>query len=153
MAQLLKTDAMGQKSPFRLHQLVCFRGIFPKSLVLLIGVLLLSESVAGTPTRMGARIAQQPATTSPEATRAAAYRALREGLQLYRQRTAESLRGAIAKWEEALPVFRAVGNKAGKALTIMQFAEGLSDRQAAEAVRSRIDWKYILGLELTDWWI
>jgi transposase len=34
--------------------------------------------------------------------------------------------------------------------TILQFAEGLSDRQAAEAVRSRIDWKYVLGLELTD---
>jgi transposase len=33
---------------------------------------------------------------------------------------------------------------------VMQFAEGLSDRQAAEAVRSRIDWKYTLGLELTD---
>jgi transposase len=28
--------------------------------------------------------------------------------------------------------------------------EGLSDRQAAEAVRSRIDWKYLLCLELTD---
>ena len=28
--------------------------------------------------------------------------------------------------------------------------EGLTDRQAAEAVRSRIDWKYALGLELTD---
>ena len=35
-------------------------------------------------------------------------------------------------------------------VTIMQFAEGLSDRQAAEAVRARIDWKYALGLELTD---
>lgn len=35
-------------------------------------------------------------------------------------------------------------------ITIMQFAEGLSDRQAAEAVRSRIDWKYALGLTLTD---
>lgn len=33
---------------------------------------------------------------------------------------------------------------------VMQFADGLSDRQAAEAVRSRIDWKYLLGLELTD---
>lgn len=31
-----------------------------------------------------------------------------------------------------------------------QFAEGLSDRQAAEAVRGRIDWKYALALELTD---
>ena len=35
-------------------------------------------------------------------------------------------------------------------ITIMQFADGLSDRQAADAVRGRIDWKYALGLELTD---
>jgi transposase len=34
--------------------------------------------------------------------------------------------------------------------TLLQFAEGLSDRQAADAVRSRIDWKYALALELTD---
>jgi len=34
--------------------------------------------------------------------------------------------------------------------TIMQFMENLSDRQAADAVRARIDWKYVLGLELTD---
>ncbi len=33
---------------------------------------------------------------------------------------------------------------------VFQFIEGLSDRQAADAVRSRIDWKYTLGLELTD---
>lgn len=32
---------------------------------------------------------------------------------------------------------------------VFQFIEGLSDRQAADAVRSRIDWKYALGLELT----
>jgi transposase len=34
--------------------------------------------------------------------------------------------------------------------TVLQFTEGFSDRQAADAVRARIDWKYILGLELTD---
>lgn len=33
-------------------------------------------------------------------------------------------------------------------VTIMQFMEGLTDRQGAEAVRSRIDWKYVLGLPL-----
>lgn len=38
-------------------------------------------------------------------------------------------RPAIAPWRLAL-------------VTVMQFAEGLSDRQAAEAVRARIDWKY-----------
>jgi transposase len=35
-------------------------------------------------------------------------------------------------------------------ITIMQFAEGLSDAQTADAVRARIDWKYALALELTD---
>ena len=35
-------------------------------------------------------------------------------------------------------------------VTIMQFAQGLSDQQAADAVRGRIDWKYALGLELAD---
>src|SRR5689334_20765153 len=35
-------------------------------------------------------------------------------------------------------------------VTVFQFQEGLSDRQAAEAVRGRIDWKYALSLELTD---
>lgn len=44
---------------------------------------------------------------------------------------------AIAPWRLAL-------------VSVLQFAEGLSDRQAAEAVRGRIDWKYALGLELTD---
>ncbi len=46
-------------------------------------------------------------------------------------------RPAIAPWRLAL-------------VTVMQFAEGLSDRQAAQAVRARIDWKYALSLELTD---
>ena len=32
----------------------------------------------------------------------------------------------------------------------MQFREGLSDRQAADAVRGRINWKYLLALDLAD---
>ena len=35
-------------------------------------------------------------------------------------------------------------------VTLMQFREGLSDRQAADAVRGRIDWKYLLSLDLED---
>ncbi|NEQ29391.1 MAG: transposase, partial [Microcoleus sp. SIO2G3] len=34
--------------------------------------------------------------------------------------------------------------------TILQYVEGLTDRQTADAVRSRIDWKYLLCLELTN---
>jgi transposase len=33
---------------------------------------------------------------------------------------------------------------------VMQYVEGLTDRQAADAVRRCIDWKYALSLELTD---
>jgi len=33
---------------------------------------------------------------------------------------------------------------------ILQFMENLTDREAADAVRSRIDWKYLLGLELAE---
>ncbi len=32
----------------------------------------------------------------------------------------------------------------------MQYVEGLTDRQAADAVRGRLDWKYALSLELTN---
>jgi transposase len=35
-------------------------------------------------------------------------------------------------------------------ILVLQFLENLPDRDAAEAVRARIDWKYVLGLELTD---
>jgi transposase len=34
--------------------------------------------------------------------------------------------------------------------SVLQFSENLTDRQAAEAVRDRITWKYALGLELQD---
>ena len=35
-------------------------------------------------------------------------------------------------------------------IPVVQFMEGLPDRQAADAVRGRIDLKYALSLELTD---
>src|SRR6266536_2482559 len=35
-------------------------------------------------------------------------------------------------------------------VTVFQFMEGLTDRQAADAVRDRLAWKYVFSLELTD---
>lgn len=35
-------------------------------------------------------------------------------------------------------------------VTVLQFMENLTDRQAAEAVRGRLDWKYALGYKLED---
>jgi transposase len=35
-------------------------------------------------------------------------------------------------------------------VTVMHYGEGPTDRQAADAGRTRIDWKYVLSLELID---
>src|SRR5258708_29251395 len=35
-------------------------------------------------------------------------------------------------------------------VTVLQYTEKLTDRQAADAVRERIDWKYALGLDVSD---
>lgn len=35
-------------------------------------------------------------------------------------------------------------------VSVLQYAEGLTDRQAADQVRARMDWKFLLGLELDD---
>jgi len=88
----------------------------------------------------------------PEATVAVARRAFRKGNVYMQMRdvfgtffTDDQFRDlypsegqpAYAPWRLAL-------------VSIMQFAENLCDRQAADAVRSRIDWKYALSLELDD---
>ncbi|WP_222109684.1 transposase [Streptomyces cupreus] len=35
-------------------------------------------------------------------------------------------------------------------VSVLQYAENLTDRQAAEAVRCRLDWKYCLAMDLDD---
>ena len=59
---------------------------------------------------------------------------------------------ADAEFEDLFPVRgRPAVSPARLALvSVLQFAEGLTDRQAAHAVRARLDWKYALSLELTD---
>ena len=63
--------------------------------------------------------------------------------------------GTIFTDAQFAPLFASRGQPAAcpwrlALVTLLQFAENLSDRRAAEAVRSRVDWKYLLGLELTD---
>ena len=63
--------------------------------------------------------------------------------------------GAIFEDEDFAHLFPSRGQPAMapwrlSLVTIMQFAEGLSDRQAADAVRARIDCKYALSLDLED---
>ncbi|MBW4618528.1 MAG: tetratricopeptide repeat protein [Cyanosarcina radialis HA8281-LM2] len=65
-------------------------------------------------------ISQQPAAKR-------AQQLLEEGRQLYRQKTLESRQRAIAKWQEALPLFRAAGDKAGEALTLLGIGRVYND--------------------------
>lgn len=63
--------------------------------------------------------------------------------------------GALSSDEDFTDLFPTRGQPAEAPwrlalVTALQFLEGLPDRQAADAVRSRLDWKYALSLELTD---
>ncbi|MGW2770810.1 transposase [Streptomyces sp. NPDC001275] len=57
-----------------------------------------------------------------------------------------------ASFAEAFPLrgCPAVSPGALALVSVLQYAEGLSDRQAADQVRARMDWKFLLGLELDD---
>jgi len=88
----------------------------------------------------------------PDQTREVAWAAFPKGAQLMIMR--DEL-GAIFDDEEFAELFSWTGqpgvSPAQLALvTVMQYIENLTDRQAADAVRGRIDWKYALGLELED---
>lgn len=130
-------NSIGKKSRSVLLNLVSLPGIVHQSLALLIAVVLVSESVAATPKQLSLRldprpvssyefplkkgeanIVQQPAGSEQDATRAAAERAFQEGKQLYQQGTAESLRQAITKFEEALPLYHGVGDRQSEAIIL-----------------------------------
>ena len=88
----------------------------------------------------------------PEETARVARAAFPRGTRLLRLRDELD---AIYEDARFAPLFSVRGHPAGAPwrlalVTVLQFAEDLTDRQAADAVRGRLDWKYLLGLELTD---
>ena len=97
------------------------------SLTLLLSAVLLSDAVGATPRGTSLQIAQQPGTTSQDATRAAAEQIFQEGKQLYQQGTAESLRQAIGKWQEALKLWQQVDDKLWEATTLLGIGRVYSD--------------------------
>ena len=117
-------DSIGKKFLLVLLKLASLPGIVHRSLALFISVLLLSESVAAKPPRQfsplfkggwgeSPSLAQQPATSSPDATTTDQQQAyerglqlLQQGQQLQNQGTAESRQQALAKYEEALSIWQ-----------------------------------------------
>ena len=110
-----------------------YQGYRPVALCFTVLLLLVgAKQVLSLPRGADVEIAQ--ATTSLEAARAEAEQLFNEGLQLFRQSTAESLRQAIVKWEEALPLWRAVGDKSQEALTLVAIGfvyDDLGEKQQA----------------------
>jgi transposase len=93
-----------------------------------------------------------PCGDVPAETAAVAHAAFPQGNVYLRLRDAL---GIIFTDAQFAPLFATRGQPAAcpwrlALVTLLQFAENLADRPAADAVRSRIDWKYLLGLELTD---
>jgi transposase len=91
-------------------------------------------------------------STIPEETRRVARAAFPKGNVFMQMRAAL---GPLYTNAQFTPLFSHTGQPAEDParlalVLVMQFTEGLSDRQAADAVRGRIDWKYALALELTD---
>ena len=93
-----------------------------------------------------------PAYSIPEDTARVAHAMFPKG-HIYLRLYAEL--GSIYHQHEFADLFSPLGQPAIQPVRlalvcILQFMENLTDTQAANAVRSRIDWKYLLCLELTD---
>ncbi len=113
MAKPIKEDSISRKLLLVLLDLVSLPGIVHRSLALFIGILLLSESVVATAAATSVSIAQQPATSSSNATTTDKQQAyargeqlLEQARQLQKQGTAESWQQALAKYEEALSIWQ-----------------------------------------------
>src|SRR3954466_552626 len=88
----------------------------------------------------------------PEATARVARAAFRKGNPLLKLRDELGAVFADADFADLFPRLGRPGLPPWRLalVTLLQFRENLPDRQVAEAVRARIDWKYLLGLELAN---
>src|SRR3954453_13479385 len=110
------------------------------------------ESVPDPPRRPAVSLKPSPIRPVPEETARVARAAFRKGNPLLKLRDDLGPIFADADFADLFPVRGRPGLAPWRLalVTLLQFREDLPDRQAAEAVRARIDWKYLLGLELDD---
>lgn len=88
----------------------------------------------------------------PELTRLVAQAALPDGNVFMKMRDELGPIFDDEAFAELYPSIGQPGESPGRLalVTVMQYVENLTDRQAADAVRDRVSWKYVLGLELTN---
>ncbi|WP_226594354.1 CHAT domain-containing protein, partial [Microseira wollei] len=130
---------MGKKLFFALLKGISVSGI--------IGVALLSESVISTPKpsetgflhsrsndQKPGFLSDQNTIIAQNSSNSEADRLYQEGLQLFRQRTAESLRAALEKLEAARQLYRAARDKGNEAVTLLgmgRINDDLGEKQKA----------------------
>ncbi|WP_392482354.1 CHAT domain-containing protein [Nostoc sp. C110] len=85
--------------------------VMGRTIVIFSSILLFSESNVAIARQQPINVAQMTQTNSPDATLAVAKLAYQEGKQLYQQGTAESLLKAIAKFEQALLLYRQASDR------------------------------------------
>ena len=104
-------------------------------------------------------MSMQPAAwPEPDPQVAAAVRAMYYGSRKTEPPLAVAMRDRLGEWlhDEGFASAFGVRGRPGWSpsrlalITVLQRAENLTDRMAAEAVRARLDWKYLLGLPLDD---
>lgn len=88
----------------------------------------------------------------PELTRLVAQAALPDGNVFMKMRDELGPIFDDEAFAELYPSIGQPGESPGRLalVTVMQYVENLTDRQAADAVRDRVSWKHVLGLELTN---
>jgi hypothetical protein len=93
-----------------------------------------------------------PVPAVPESTARVARMAFRKGCLAMRLLDEVSVLFEDEQFVEAFPSRGGPGLSPGMLalVSVLQYAENLTDRQAAEQVKGRIDWKYALSLELED---
>ncbi|MEA5504706.1 CHAT domain-containing tetratricopeptide repeat protein [Halotia wernerae UHCC 0503] len=114
------------------HSIRIFSYLLPNfaryGLIFLLSTVLLSESVGATPRNRGLQIAQQPENTQQDPTLTAALRLIDEGSKLqHQQGTAQSLRQARDKYQQALKLLQQIDHKFGQAVILTVIGTVYSD--------------------------
>ncbi|WP_309226401.1 transposase [Streptomyces lunaelactis] len=124
------------------------------SVVMLVGRAAVALSVLGRRVGCGVSMQARPWTQVPEATGRAARAAASKGPYPLAMRVRDELCElfADAEFAQAFGVRGRQGWSPGQLalVTVLQFAEYLTDRAAAHRVRFGMDFKYALGMELDD---
>ncbi|WP_341528676.1 CHAT domain-containing protein [Nostoc sp. UHCC 0302] len=117
--------------------------------VVFASILFFSKSSVVNAQQYSGNIAQLTQTTSPDAT-SAAEQVYQQAKQLYEQGTAESLTQAIAKFTEALSLYRQIGDQKSEAFTLAHIGKIYSDLGQQQKALSYLNQALLLRRQIGD---